>query len=258
MCCQALVAPKRVMALLNRLGIGISYDTIRRCLTRTATSSWDEVKRLCASVPTVVVYDNCNIDHAVGPETSVYRVSQFKLTVNFIYELHAPGLGPGPLLRDLCFKKEPDYMGAELVDVLLVTQMGSFWKSQIAGLICDIMWEEFGEGMSEVRRLRQGRRRLNRPVIHAIEFRIDELLVLSTLPIDSGTTAGNAQVLEATARYTGLDRRKMMDKVQPHIGDLGTTLLQRNLLNYKKRDVEDQRLSHVDPWSEYLHMHFDE
>ena len=77
-----------------------------------------------------------------------------------------------------------------------------------------------------------------------------------TQKIDPGTSKGNGEVIEIVGELTGLTGKVMLDKIQPFVGDLATTLMQRNLLNYRKRDVENRELRHVDPCSGYLHANF--
>ena len=228
-------------------------------MKETAKVCMVELKKTCELNATGTVYDNCDIEHSVGTETSVNRNLQFKLTVNFMFKLHAPGesLHAGALQRDMCLKLEPDYDNADLTEVLEIKEMSVFWKEAILGLISDVFWEVCGEEMSEViDNSKEGRRRIERPVLHKLKLRIDEILTMPTQAVHPGSTAGTAQVLEGISAFNGLDGKFMMDKIQPHVGDLGSTLLLRNLINYKKRDLEEKRLSHVDPWSGYLHVHF--
>lgn len=260
MCGIAYGIPKRCLSLLNRLGVVVSYSTVTRTLRESAGACLAEMREICASCPTGVVYDNCNLEEKVGTETSTNRGSQAKLTVGFMYKLHPPGESTGPLVRELCLK-EPNYDNIDLFDLLGLNAMGKFWRREVEALICSVLWEYCGEEMSEVVRDTQGvvvegRTRIRRQVLHQLAPRVDEFYMFPTQKIDPGTSKGNGEVIEIFGELTGLTGEVMLDRIQPFVGDLATTLMQRNLLNYRKRDVEKRRLRHVDPWSGYLHTSF--
>lgn len=101
-----------------------------------------------------------------------------------------------------------------------------------------------------------GRDRIQREILYQLTPRVDEFYMFPTQKIDPGTSKGNGEVIEIIGELIGLTGDIMLDKIQPFVGDLATTLLQRNLLNYRKRDIENRRLKHVDPWSGYLHANF--
>ena len=233
-------------------------------MKETALICIAELKKTCELSATRTVYDNCYIEHTVGTEKSINHNSQFKLTVNFMFKLYAPeeNLPAGALRRDMCIKPDPDYDNTDLAQVLRIQTMGVFWREAVLGLICDVFWEVCGEQMSKVVEdpkgniYVEGRKRIQRPVLNKLKPRIDEILTLPTQSVHPGTTTGTAQVLDGISGFNGLSGVLMMDKIQPYVGDLGSTLLLRNLINYRKRDIEGKRLSHVDPWSGYLHVHF--
>lgn len=265
MCGVAHGIPKRSLSLLNRLGVVVSYSTVTRTLRESAEACLAEMREICKCFPTGVVYDNCNLEEGVGTETSTNRTSQSKLTVGFMYKLHAPGEGltAGPLLRELCMK-EPNYDNIDLFDLLGLDTMGKFWRGEVEALICSVLWEQCGEEMSEEVQdhngvaVLEGRKRIERQALYQLPRRVDEFYMFPTQKIDPGTSKGNGEVIEMVGELTGLTGEVMLDKIQPFIGDLATTLMQRNLLNYRKRDVENRRLRHVDPWSGYLHANFGE
>ena len=242
----------------------ISYSTVTRTLRSSAQACLSEIREICAHSPTDFVYDNCNIEERVGTETSTNRVSQAKLTVGFMYKLHAPeeNLSPGPLIRDLCVK-DPNYDNVDLFDLLGLDEMGKFWRKEVEALICSVLWEQFGKEMSEVVRdedgvVIQGRKKIKRQSLYQLVPRVDEFYMFPTQKIDPGTSKGNSEVIEIYGELTGLTGEVMVDKIQPFVGDLATTILQRNLLNYRKRDVDKRRLRYVDPCSGYLHANFGE
>lgn len=261
MCGVAHGIPKRSLSLLNRLGVMVSYSTVTRTLRSSAEACLAEMREICTSSPIGVVYDNCNIEERVGTETSTNRSSQAKLTVGFMYKLHAPGESlTGPLERELCLR-EPDYDNVDVFDLIGLDVIGEFWQREIEALICSVLWEQCGEEMSEVVHDERGdvvagHKKIKRKVLHKLAPRVDEFYMFPTQKIDPGTSKGNGEVIEIVGELTGLTGEVMLDKVQPFIGDLATTLLQRNLLNYRKRDMEKRRLRHVDPWSGYLHANF--
>lgn len=141
MCGVAYGIPKRCLSLLNRLGVMVSYSTVTRTLRCSAEACLAEIREICASWPTGVVYDNCNIEEKVGTETSTNRASQAKLTVRFMYKLHVPEeCLSGPLKKHLCLR-EPDYNNVDLFELLGLDDMGKFWQKEVEALICSVLWE---------------------------------------------------------------------------------------------------------------------
>ena len=252
---QGYGVPKRVLTLMNRFGIAVSYATTVRIESITAEANMGEIKQLAAR-PTGAAYDNLVKEQNVEEETIDNRSSLYKLTVNLVWQLKVPSLvaTEGQLLRSLCFK-DPDYDNADPLDILGLHNLGEFLRPQIEGLICDTLWKRFGEFMQKNTNL-AGRRRIFRPVLHKLESRIDELFVGPTLGIDSGTVTGNIEVLEAIGKMLGMDPKDMVDKVIPIVGDMTTVIMMRHAKEYRKRDIEYNRFQHVDPWAGFLHTLF--
>lgn len=250
---QGYGVPKRVLTLMNRFGIAVSYGTVVRIENITAEANMLEIQRL-GERPTGAAYDNLVKEQNVEEETMDNRSSLYKLTVNLVWQLKVPPLiaTEGQLLRSMCFK-DPDYDNADPLDILGLHNLGEFLRPQIEGLICDTLWKRFGEFMQKNSNLK-GRRRIFRPVIHKIEPRIDELFVGPTLGIDPGTVTGNIEVLEAIGKLLG--QKDMVDKVMPIVGDMTTVIMMRHAKEYRKRDMEHNRFQHVDPWAGFLHTLF--
>ena len=254
---QGYGVPKRVLTLMNRFGIAVSYGTIVRIENIVAEASMKEIKELSRR-PTGAAYDNLVKEQNVEEETMDNRSSLYKLTVNLVWQLKIPSLVAsqgGQLIRNECFIKDPDYDNADPLDILGMHNLGEFLRPQIEGLICDTLWALFGEYMQKNPNL-PGRKRLLRPVLHKIDTRVDELFVGPTLGIDPGTVTGNIEVLEAIGSLLGVDPKTMVDRVMPIVGDMTTVIMMRHAKEYRKRDIEHNRFQHVDPWAGFLHTLF--
>jgi hypothetical protein len=249
---------KRVMGVLNHLGISVSYDTVRRALQANAEEVQALITRRARQDPIALTYDNLVIKHHAATETLLNKshmqcftacgVIFLKLTASLAKRLGKSIESPVPekslpgesseaararrrrpaargdnkpgLPTNLLIKPNPDWASLKEADIVNVEADQKYWAPIAKALMCRVLKRFFPTEMKQSEE-DAGIAPIMMPHLYRISSGASDMYTLATLDIDEGTIDGNLSVLETLAtEQLGLTLEELADgRLIPISGD---------------------------------------
>jgi hypothetical protein len=242
---------KRVMGVLNHLGISASYDTVRRALKGNAEKVHALISQRARQHPIALTYDNLANKHNAATETLLNKSSMqcftacgiifLKLSPSLAKRLgkstQDPMLAPDralpvetresararrrrpaapmdnkPGLRaDLLIHRDPDWSSLQPGDIVNIEADQNYWAPIAKALMCRVLKKFFPR---EMKRSEEdaGVASIAMPQLYKVPLGSSDLHTLATLELDESTIDGNLAVLEALATdQLGLTLEELAD-----------------------------------------------
>ncbi|KAF8454856.1 hypothetical protein BDZ91DRAFT_747059 [Kalaharituber pfeilii] len=237
--------PKRPIAVLNKIGLSVSYPTIVNAIKANGTAVIDEIRsRIRGGEAFAIMYDNLVQKGHVGEQSLTNRTVLYKHTVVAASMLRLPeiikndidlqvdditldGIG---LPRGLCFLKDVDWVNVDPMMVIGYRDMVELWPQFVAGYIT----QKENMARNELKL-----KPMEVPEIYQMDHLRSEIYVLSTQDQEEGTIEGNIA---------------LMERVVPYGGDQLTTNRQRSAQQLRVRDLIHRRLKYISQWNGELHI----
>ena len=276
---QASRVPKRVVAVMNQLGVSVSYDSVVSAVKANGQMELQRVREMVKEgVPFGICWDNLVLDSHKKEETEMNRSSQGHCTTSFVHILHLPKpldqhssdmlayeniratvefnkhealVG---LPRQLLYNNHPDYEALRGHHFLFVKPIMEYWPEMFKAHVINICWEVFGAtimGNFKVHGKHLGRGTL--PEIYRIPKTKTEIFPLRVFDIDESSIDGNARVIDSILNELAMKPEKLVDSVVFMSGDQMTTTRVRTLKELRIRDKLENRFRFAAPVSGWLH-----
>jgi hypothetical protein len=283
---------KRVIGVLNHLGISVSYDTVRLALQANAVKVQALITQRAQQEPIALTYDNLVTKHHAATETLLNKshmqnftacgVIFLKLTSSLAERLgkstdtpaperYLPGetseaararrRRPAPrkdnnpgLSTSLLIKPNPDWASLKAADIVNVEADQKYWSLVAKALMCRVLKKYFPNEMKQSEK--EARiAPISMPQLYKITPGASDMYTLATLDIDEGTIDGNIDVLETVAtEQLGLTLDGMADgRLIPTSGDQMTVARIVSGQFLRTRDFPEHRMLWVKTLSGMLH-----
>jgi hypothetical protein len=202
---------KRVMGVLNHLGICTSYDTVRRALQGNAEKVQDLIIKRCRHDPIALTYDNLTNKHHAASETLLNKSSMQSFTAAGVIFLKltpllARRLGKDtdqsdkkPGLRvDQLLRPDPQWSSLKPGDIVNVHSDQKYFAPIAKALMCRVIKKFFPKEL-KICEDEVGIGPIQMPVLFKVPPGKSDMHTLATLQIDESTIDGNLAVMESLA-----------------------------------------------------------
>jgi hypothetical protein len=272
---------KRVMGVLNHLGISLSYDTVRRALQCNAENVRSLVSQRARNNPIALTYDNLTNKHHAATETLLNKSSMqcftacgvifLKLTPSLAKRLGKTVDAPAPdralpgesaqaararrrrpatladdkpgLRSDLLLNPEPDWTSLQPGDIVNIQNDQQYWSPIAKALMSRVLKKFFPAEMKQSEE-DAGIAPNAMPQLYKVPSGASDMHTLATLEIDESTIDGNLAVLEALASdQLGLTLEELADgRLIPVSGDQMTVARINSGQFLRIRDFPEHRM----------------
>jgi hypothetical protein len=278
---QAVKVPKRAIAVLNQMGISVSYDSIRVAVKAVSQAAQDRMRNIVKSGAFFgLCWDNMALPNNKKETTEMNRGSLDHCTTSYMYELFVPPpldtasatdvqaydnimaaqeensrrkrIG---IPRELVSKVNPEYDSLQRTDFIFGKNINEYWPDVVTVHLSDFCHEFFGAAVMAAYKV-DGERleRLRMPdQLYCIPREKSRLHPMKVLDIDESSIDGNAQVIEAIASELDCDLAQLNGSSIMITGDQMTTARVRSLKELRSRDKLERRLGFADTISGWLH-----
>jgi hypothetical protein len=196
---------KRVMGVLNHLGICTSYDTVRRALQGNAEKVQALIIDRCRQDPIALTYDNLTNKHHAASETLLNKSSMQSFTAaGIIFLKLTPSLARGlsdekvGLRADRLLRADPDWSSLKPGDIVNVRSDQNYFAPIAKALMCRVIKKFFPTEL-KCSEDEAGIGPFEMPVLYKVPPGKSDMQTLATLQIDESTIDGNLAVLESLA-----------------------------------------------------------
>jgi hypothetical protein len=241
---------KRVMGVLNHLGICTSYDTVRRALQGNAEKVQALIIKRCGQDPIALTYDNLTNKHNAASETLLNKSSMqcftaagvifLKLTPSLARRLsdEKPGLRSDRLLR-----ADPEWSSLKPGDIVNVQSDQKYFAPIAKALMCRVIKKFFPKEL----KISEDEVRISpmqMPVLHKVPPGKSDMQTLATMQIDESTIDGNLAVLESLATdQLGMTLEELAEgRMIPVSGDQMTVARVQSGQFLRIRDFKEHRM----------------
>jgi hypothetical protein len=283
---------KRVIGVLNHLGISVSYDTVRLALQGNAAKVQSSITQRACQEPIALTYDNLATKHHAATETLLNKshmqcftacgVIFLRLTSSLAKRLGKATENPAPerslpgessgaararrrrpaveadnkpgLPINLLMKPNPDWASLTEADIVNTEADQQYWSPIAKALMCRVLKRWFPEEMKQSEEA-AGIGPITKPQLYKISSGASDMHTLATLDIDEGTIDGNLAVLETLAtEQLGLTLDELADgRLIPVSGDQMTIARIVSGQFLRIRDFPEHRMLWAKPLSGMLH-----
>ncbi|KAA8909008.1 hypothetical protein FN846DRAFT_1020806 [Sphaerosporella brunnea] len=282
---QSVKAPKRVIALLNRLGVSVSYGSITTAVKAVGTAAAKDLQKKVQSGCFIgICWDNLALQVGKKEETEMNRNDLELCTTAYAYELNVPKPPAGAsqedkqvyknireaqarnatdrkrpgIPRGLILKENPTYGSLKPFDFVLSSggpHIQKYWTDIVYVHLADICQELFGPAMGRYKRNGQ---RIPKPQmpenLYTMPTKKTNMHPMRVFDLDESTIDGNARVIEAIVQELGITLPELTDGQILITGDQMTTMRIRTLLELRHYDKLEQRMRFAMPVSGWLHI----
>jgi hypothetical protein len=267
---------KRVMGVLNHLGICTSYDTVRRALQGNAEKVQDLIIKRCRHDPIALTYDNLTNKHHAASETLLNKSSMQSFTAaGVIFLKLTPSLArrlgkdverpaqekriPGqprsrarqpaqsdkkPGLRlDQLLLPDPEWSSLKPSDIVNVQSDQKYFAPIAKALMCRIIKKFFPKEM-KISEDEAGIGPMEMPELYKVPPGKSDMQTLATLQIDESTIDGNLAVMESLATdQLGMTLEELAEgRMIPVSGDQMTVARIQSGQFLRIRDFKEHRM----------------
>jgi hypothetical protein len=283
---------KRVMGVLNHLGISTSYETVRLALKGNADKVFASITKRVRREPFALTYDNLTNKHHAATETLLNKSSMQCFTAaGIIFLTLTPSLArtlgktpevlapdralPGesrqshrarirhrstppddkPGLRaDLLFHANPDWASLTPDDIANIDADQDYFGPIAKALISRVLKKFFPREMKQSEDEAKIAP-IAMPQLYKIQARASDMHTLATLEVDESTIDGNLIVLESlTTGQLGLTLEELADgRIIPVSGDQMTVTRITSGQFLRTRDFNEHRMLWAKTLSGMLH-----
>jgi hypothetical protein len=241
---------KRVMGVLNHLGICTSYDTVRRALQGNAEKVQDLIIKRCRRDPIALTYDNLTNKHHAASETLLNKSSMQSFTAaGVIFLKLTPSLArrlsdekPG-LRADRLLRADPEWSSLKPGDIVNVQSDQKYFAPIAKALMCRVIKKFFPKEL----KISEDEVRISpmqMPVLHKVPPGKSDMQTLATMQIDESTIDGNLAVLESLATdQLGMTLEELAEgRMIPVSGDQMTVARVQSGQFLRIRDFKEHRM----------------
>jgi hypothetical protein len=278
---QASRVPKRVVAVMNQLGVSVSYDSVIAAVKANGQMELERVRKMVRhGIPFGICWDNLVLDSHKKEETEMNRSTQDHCTTSFVHILHLPKPLDNDkdssdmlayenikatvefnkrealvgLPRQLLYNNHPDYDALRGHHFLFVKPTLEYWPNMFKAHVTNICWEVFGAsvmGSFKVNGKQLGRG--TPPEIYRIPKTKTQIFPLRVFDIDESSIDGNARVIDSILNELAVKPEQLTNSVIFMSGDQMTTTRVRTLKELRTRDKLENRFRFAAPVSGWLH-----
>jgi hypothetical protein len=272
---------KRVIGVLNHLGICASYDTVCRALEGNADKVQALITQRSQQHPIMLAYDNLTNKHHAATETLLNKSSMQSFTAaGVIFLKMTPSLArclgkdiehtvperllPGELdelgrarrrrpaaprdnkpgLRaNLLLRPDPDWESLSADDIKNIGEDQKYWTPIAKALICRVIKKYF-PNEPQCSEDEAGIGPIEMPQLYKVPPGATEMHTMATLQIDESTIDGNIAVLESLVTdQLGMTLQELAEnRFIPVLGDQMTVSRITSAQFLRIRDVKEHRL----------------
>jgi hypothetical protein len=262
---QSAKVPKRPLAVLNHLGLCLSYGVICEAMKSNGLAC-QEVATAKVQNGTLfdITYDNLVRTDSKEEETMFNKKTLVQSTSGYIHFLHVPKppegspdwmtdaydsiqlaqqLQPGPgAPRDLMLMRNPDYHAVNSYDFLAPKMVAKHYETVSRVHITDILWKFMGDAAMQAFKQGPEEEPLDRPKMpttgdyYCIEPHASDTYTFPVMDLDETTIDGTARILEAIARDVDVELGELVNR---HVDINGDNLTNRNIRALQDLRVRD-------------------
>ncbi|KAF8438218.1 hypothetical protein BDZ91DRAFT_756177 [Kalaharituber pfeilii] len=176
--------PKHPIAVLNKIGLSVSYPTIVNAIKANETAVIDEIRsRIRGGEAFAIMYDNLVQKGHVGEQSLTNRTVLYKHTVVAASILHLP-----EIIKNDIDLQNVDWVNVDPMMVIGYRDIVELWPQFVAGYITQSLQGVAEENMA---RNELKLKPMEVPEIYQMDHLRSEIYVLSTQDQEEGTIEGN-------------------------------------------------------------------
>jgi hypothetical protein len=276
---QGSTLPKRVVAVMNKLGVSVSYNSVITAVKANGQAELERVRKMVKQgVPFGICWHNLVLDGHKKEETEMNRSTQDHCTTSFVHIMHFPKPlndhssdmlayeniramvefnkreGLVGLPRQLLYNNHPDYEALCGHHFLFAEPTQEYWPDVLKVHVTNICGEVFGATV--MRSFKVTGKRLRRgtlPEIYRIPKTDNHKFPLRVFDIDESSIEGNARVIDSILNELAVKLTELIDSVLFMSGDQMTTTRVRTLKELRVRNQVENSYRFAAPVSGWLH-----
>jgi hypothetical protein len=269
---QSAKVPKRPLAVLNHLGLCLSYGVVCEAMKANGEACRaDASRRVSNSTLFDITYDNLVRTDAKEEETIFNKKSLIQSTSGYIHFLHVPKPAEGApewmvdaydtimlaqqvqpgcgAPKDLMLIRNPDYHSICGFDFLCPDSIAKHNEIISRVHITDILWRFMGDAAMQSYTDGPEHEPLPRPIMpttgdyYCIEPHRSDIYTFPVMDLDETTIDGTAKILEAIGRDIDIGLDQLVDR---HVDINGDNLTNRNIRSLKELRVRDETAARME------------